>query len=97
MSRSMSSACQKWLEPIALYVDNALDEELCRELEAHLQHCPDCRLYLDSLTKTIRIVHATLREAPVQLPPDLTERLLRVALNQPPPATSQPEQEEDDA
>ncbi|NPA06923.1 MAG: anti-sigma factor [Chloroflexi bacterium] len=96
MSQSMSSACQKWLEPIALYVDNELDEELCRELEAHLQHCPDCRLYLDSLNKTIRIVHATLREAPVQLPPDLTERLLRVALKQSPSSSAQQAEEEGD-
>ncbi|NPA26014.1 MAG: hypothetical protein GXO36_00215 [Chloroflexi bacterium] len=77
MSRSMSSACRQWLDPISQYVDGELEEELCEALEAHLQHCPDCRLYLDTLAKTVRIVRASLREVPIELPSDLQERILR--------------------
>lgn len=54
--------CRKLLGDMCDYVDGELPEELCKDLERHLEHCPNCRVMLDSLTKTIRIYREGVEE-----------------------------------
>lgn len=68
--------CHEILSQLNAYADGELDDLLCRDLEQHLSGCPDCRIVLDTLTKTIALYH-TLREEAVALPPEVEERLLR--------------------
>lgn len=41
------------------YVCTNLDEEIdspkCREIKKHLDSCPDCTIYLDTLKKTVEL------------------------------------------
>jgi predicted anti-sigma-YlaC factor YlaD len=57
-------------------VDGELAEELCRALEQHLGGCEDCRVVLDSLTRTVALYRG-LSAIPLPLPPDVEERLVR--------------------
>ena len=68
--------CRRLLEEMSDYVDGDLSDELCRELESHLHDCPNCRVMLDSLTKTIRV----FREGAEEPVPEHLRKSLREAL-----------------
>lgn len=37
------------------YLDRDLREAVCRKVDEHLKQCPDCRVYLDTLERTITL------------------------------------------
>ena len=39
----MKEDCKKYFERISEYLDGELDDEICREIEAHLKECTECR------------------------------------------------------
>ena len=51
----MARDCKKMLSELSDYIDGELADELCAELEKHMADCENCRIMLDSLTKTVRI------------------------------------------
>ncbi len=67
--------CRALVAQLNDYLDGELPAELCAELDAHLADCPDCRVVLDTLGKTVQIVR-TLDLAPPELPADVEQRLL---------------------
>lgn len=67
--------CRRLLGQLNDYVDGELADDLCAALETHLDGCDNCRVVLDSLTKTIALYRG-LRELPVELPHDVEARLL---------------------
>ena len=71
-----SARCQELLGQLNDYVDGTLTSELCRDLELHLADCPDCRVVVDTLAKTITLYHG-LDETPGGIPADVEARLLR--------------------
>lgn len=73
--------CQKILRELNEYVDGELASDLCLELEHHLADCPDCRVVVDTLNKTI-ILYRALDETSSELPADVEARLFqRLNLN----------------
>jgi anti-sigma factor RsiW len=68
--------CRRLLGQLNEYVDGDLADDLCDVLESHLAGCADCRVVLDSLTKTITLYRG-LREVPIELPDDVERRLLQ--------------------
>lgn len=68
-------ACRQYLEAISAYVDGALEDELCRELEAHMATCDNCRVVVNTVAKTISLYHQM--PAP-EMPSHVRERLYRV-------------------
>ena len=67
--------CREILAHISDYVDGELEAALCTELEAHLAGCPNCRVMVDTVRKTITLYHA---QPPAELPSDVQGRLYRV-------------------
>jgi len=67
--------CRHLLGELSVYVDGELGGELCAELERHLAGCEDCRIVVDTLKKTIYLVHATTENETV--PADVRERLYK--------------------
>ena len=49
--------CKEFVETISSYVDGDLSEDLCAELDKHLSECENCRIVVNTLKKTIDIVH----------------------------------------
>ena len=69
------AVCRELLEQLSDYVGGELEATLCAELEAHLAECPDCRVMVDTIRKTITLYHA---QGSAELPPDVQGRLYRV-------------------
>jgi anti-sigma factor (TIGR02949 family) len=67
--------CKDLLSSISAYVDGDLAGELCAELEQHLAGCENCRIVVDTLQKTVYLVHANNAEA--DLPENVRQRLYR--------------------
>jgi hypothetical protein len=47
--------CKESLARICTEMDEHLDSPKCREIKKHLEACPSCAAYLDSLKKTVRL------------------------------------------
>lgn len=47
--------CVKILERLSAYLDDELSGDVCKEIRAHLGHCPNCEIFLDSLRQTVRL------------------------------------------
>lgn len=67
--------CHDLARQLSAYLDGELPADLCRDLEQHLGDCPDCRVVLDTLGRTVQIVRS-LDSAPEPLPADVEARLL---------------------
>lgn len=68
-------SCRDLLGQLSDYIDGDLEAALCAELETHLTGCPDCRVMVDTMRRTITLYRA---QSPVKLPPDVEERLYKV-------------------
>ena len=67
--------CERYLRHLSEYVDGALSEALCHEIEAHMADCDNCRVVVNTLDKTV----ALYRRLPVpELPSAVREQLYRV-------------------
>jgi len=74
--------CHSLLNSLSDYVEGDLSEELCAEIDRHLQSCENCRVVIDTLRKTVYLYHATAADPPV-MPQDVKERLYtRLDLNE---------------
>lgn len=74
-SQHNHAICRELVDQLSDYVDGELDAALCVELEAHLVGCPNCRVMVDTMRRTITLYHA---QAPVELPADVEDRLYKV-------------------
>lgn len=52
-----SQQCQNLLGDLSAYLDGDASGELCAEIERHLEDCRDCRAVVDTLRKTLELVH----------------------------------------
>ena len=67
--------CHSLLASLSDYVDGELNEELCSQIERHMEGCENCRIVVDTLRKTVSLYQATA-VAP-SLPGNVRERLFR--------------------
>lgn len=64
--------CSEVLEQLADYLDAEARDALCKAIDQHLDHCHDCRFYVDSVKKTIMLYQA---DRPVEMPSAVTTQL----------------------
>jgi RNA polymerase sigma-70 factor (ECF subfamily) len=50
--------CKEVFNHICENLDEKINSPQCREIRRHLDRCPNCVAYLDSLKKTIRLYRA---------------------------------------
>jgi anti-sigma factor RsiW len=67
--------CHHLLGSLSEYVDGSLEQRLCEELERHLAECQDCRVVVDTLNKTVDLVHQSVLH--IDTPDDVRKRLFR--------------------
>jgi predicted anti-sigma-YlaC factor YlaD len=65
--------CPDLLPELADFVDGTAGAEVCAEIEKHMAECPDCRVMIDTLKKTIYLYRT--REEQVELPTGFRKRL----------------------
>ncbi len=52
-------SCQQVVDYICEHFGDDSDSDRCRALARHLEHCPDCSSYCDSIDKMIGLYRAT--------------------------------------
>lgn len=52
----MAKKCLEYIEELHGFIDGDLDSELCSEIEKHIGNCHNCRIMVDSLRATVRLV-----------------------------------------
>jgi predicted anti-sigma-YlaC factor YlaD len=67
------SHCHTLLQSLSDYIDGELESELCIQLEQHLDGCEDCRIVVNTLTRTIDLYRANSEK--IELPEDVRLRL----------------------
>ncbi len=68
--------CQDFLNQVSDYLDDSIDPIICEELEKHLVDCSNCKVFVDTLRKTVYLFQQ--READIELPGEVRERLFKV-------------------
>ena len=68
--------CTQALRYICDNLDAQVDSPKCREIRRHLEECPDCSAYLDSMKKTVDL-YRRVTVAPV---PKTVHRILHESL-----------------
>lgn len=56
--------CIAMFEKLSEYIDKELDELTCKDIEAHMEHCPPCQVCLGTLKRTINLCKQ-MEEKPV--------------------------------
>jgi anti-sigma factor (TIGR02949 family) len=65
--------CHELLGALSEYIDGALEQKLCADIERHLQGCENCRVVVDSLRKTVSL-YQSITPSP-DVPNAVRERL----------------------
>jgi predicted anti-sigma-YlaC factor YlaD len=68
--------CREFLRQVSDYMDDFLDPEFCEELERHLAGCENCRVFVDTMKKTVYLYQQ--REEDIEMPGGVRERLFKV-------------------
>ena len=70
--------CNELIEQLSEFLDPDARAQLCREIEQHLAHCHNCKLYVDSVKKTIVIAQSGSAPAiPISVSDQLQAALAR--------------------
>ena len=67
--------CRRYIGTLSDYVDGELDDELCGEIEGHMETCENCRVVVNTLNKTVTLYH---RLPSPEMPNAVKERLYKV-------------------
>jgi anti-sigma factor RsiW len=67
--------CHELLGSLTQYIDGEAATDLCAKIEAHLAECPRCKVEVDTVRRTISLVHETY--VPL-MPNDAKQRLYHV-------------------
>jgi anti-sigma factor (TIGR02949 family) len=67
--------CRHLLHSLSEFIDGSLAENLCSEIERHLEDCPDCNVVVDSLRKTVYLYRTS--SEPADVPAEVKERLFQ--------------------
>jgi anti-sigma factor (TIGR02949 family) len=65
--------CRYLLSSLSDFIDGDLGQELCDEIELHMESCENCRIVVDTLRKTISLYQTT--STPANVPTDVRQRL----------------------
>ena len=68
----MADKCPDYAKELNDYLDGTFDPSLCHEIEAHVGHCQNCRIMIDTLRQTVKLCQEG-KEVP--LPPSLEFKL----------------------
>ena len=66
--------CEDVLRELSNYIDVEVTEELCRQIEEHLQACHSCAVLLSTTRKTLSLV---ANSRILELPADVSQRLMQ--------------------
>lgn len=66
--------CRDLAARLSEYLDQEVDPEVCADIEDHLDDCPPCRDFLESLRRTVGLVRSVPVDDPI--PDDVKRRIV---------------------
>lgn len=66
--------CMRMLSVLSDHLDRNGKRRLCKRIEEHLKECPECRMYVDTMRKTV-VLYRSLGDEKVPAP--VERRLFR--------------------
>jgi mycothiol system anti-sigma-R factor len=74
-----SHGCREIFARLSEYLDGELDPEVCAGLEEHMDDCPPCQAFLESLRRTVDLTrHLPGQELPEELRQELVEAYRKI-------------------
>lgn len=71
------SECKDIFAMLSEYLDEELPDDICREMDAHIEGCPPCVEFVESLKRSIGLTRCCQsEEKPRPLPDDARDELL---------------------
>jgi len=67
---------EKILQQICDFMGEDLDAPACKEVAEHIEKCPSCKIYLDTVKKTVILCRKL--EENKKLPKDVNQRLCKI-------------------
>jgi anti-sigma factor (TIGR02949 family) len=67
--------CHQLLGSLSDFLDGDLESNLCAQIERHLAECPDCKIVVDTMQKTVSLYHTDSEQDKV--PEGVRQRLFR--------------------
>ena len=68
-----SESCRELFAQLSEYIDGELDPGLCTGIEEHMEDCPPCQAFLESLRRTVDLTRTLPRE---EIPEDMARELI---------------------
>ena len=66
--------CRELLKHLSDYLDRDLDPAICRHIDSHMKGCQPCVAFINTLKKTVGVLH---RQPRLTLSPGLRAKLRR--------------------
>lgn len=54
--RPGSEGCREMFARLSEYLDGELDASLCRQFDVHMEDCPPCQAFIESLQRTVDLL-----------------------------------------
>ncbi len=67
--------CRDLAARLSEYLDHEIEPGACAEIEGHLEDCPPCRDFLESLRRTVGLVRETAISVEL-IPQDVKKRIV---------------------
>ncbi len=71
----MKKHSKRIINELCNYLGQDLNHPMCKELLRHVEECPDCRIYLDTIKMTVNLYRKTHQNQPV--PDNVKESLFK--------------------
>lgn len=65
---------KKIVDELCTYLGQDLDNPMCRELQRHMEECPECKEYMESIKLTVKVFRENYKSKSV--PKKVTENLM---------------------
>ena len=72
----MSQHTKKIVDELCNYLGYNFESPMCKELHDHVQTCPECQTYIQSVKATVKICKDAYKDEPV--PDDVKKNLLNM-------------------
>jgi anti-sigma factor (TIGR02949 family) len=71
-----AAECQEVFALLSQYIDGELPDDLCQQMAEHIEDCPPCVEFLESLERTAKLCRQMkVEEGPGPLPADVRDSL----------------------
>jgi hypothetical protein len=65
MTKKPHKHSKKIMNELCTFLGEDLDNPMCKELQRHMQDCPECQKYIDSIKLTVKVFQESNTSEPI--------------------------------